>query len=62
VEKYYHPDEFSSLKEESLAMGFRQVESGPLVRSSYHAEKYGGRKGEVEKGREGAITGRNSDF
>lgn len=62
VEKYYHPDEFSRLKEESIAMGFRQVESGPLVRSSYHAEKYGGRKGEAEKGREGAITGRNSDF
>jgi lipoic acid synthetase len=66
VEKYYHPGEFSRLKEESLAMGFRHVESGPLVRSSYHAGKYGGRKGEAErseeKGREGAITGRNSDF
>ncbi len=40
VEKYYHPDEFSKFKDEALAMGFRHVESGPLVRSSYHAGKY----------------------
>ncbi len=40
VEKYYHPDEFSKLRDEALAMGFRHVESGPLVRSSYHAGKY----------------------
>ena len=37
--RYYHPDEFAALKEEALAMGFRWVESGPLVRSSYHAER-----------------------
>ena len=37
--RYYHPDEFASLKREALAMGFRWVESGPLVRSSYHAER-----------------------
>jgi lipoic acid synthetase len=37
--RYYHPDEFASLKEEALALGFRWVESGPLVRSSYHAER-----------------------
>jgi lipoic acid synthetase len=35
--RYYHPDEFAELKAEALAMGFRHVESGPLVRSSYHA-------------------------
>jgi len=35
--RYYHPDEFLSMKEEALALGFRHVESGPLVRSSYHA-------------------------
>jgi lipoic acid synthetase len=35
--RYYHPDEFASLRAEALAMGFRHVESGPLVRSSYHA-------------------------
>jgi lipoic acid synthetase len=35
--RYYHPDEFRFMKEEALKMGFRHVESGPLVRSSYHA-------------------------
>jgi lipoyl synthase len=37
--RYYHPDEFRFLKEEALKMGFRHVESGPLVRSSYHAHE-----------------------
>ncbi|MHB8507682.1 MAG: lipoyl synthase [Candidatus Dormibacteria bacterium] len=37
--RYYHPDEFSELKDEAVALGFRWVESGPLVRSSYHAER-----------------------
>lgn len=37
--RYYHPDEFDALKDEALALGFRWVESGPLVRSSYHAER-----------------------
>jgi lipoic acid synthetase len=37
VERYVHPDEFRWLKGKALAMGFRHVESGPLVRSSYHA-------------------------
>jgi lipoyl synthase len=37
--RYYHPDEFATLKNEALSMGFRWVESGPLVRSSYHAER-----------------------
>jgi lipoic acid synthetase len=37
--RYYSPDEFRFLKEEALAMGFRHVESGPLVRSSYHAHE-----------------------
>ncbi len=41
VEKYYHPDEFAELRGRALAMGFRHVVAGPLVRSSYHAEKYG---------------------
>jgi lipoic acid synthetase len=35
--RYYHPDEFAAMKAEALALGFRHVESGPLVRSSYHA-------------------------
>ena len=37
VERYYHPDEFAELRAEALALGFKHVESGPLVRSSYHA-------------------------
>jgi lipoic acid synthetase len=37
--RYYHPDEFADLKREALSLGFRWVESGPLVRSSYHAER-----------------------
>ncbi len=39
VARFYDPSEFAALKEEGLAMGFSHVESGPLVRSSYHAEK-----------------------
>jgi lipoic acid synthetase len=39
VARFYHPDEFVQLKAEGLVMGFRQVESGPMVRSSYHAEQ-----------------------
>ncbi len=38
VERYVHPDEFAALKEFALARGIHHVESGPLVRSSYHAE------------------------
>jgi lipoic acid synthetase len=37
--RFYHPDEFAKLREEALALGFRHVEAGPLVRSSYHAER-----------------------
>jgi lipoic acid synthetase len=39
VERYYTPEEFAQLKQLGLAMGFKWVESGPLVRSSYHADK-----------------------
>jgi lipoic acid synthetase len=37
--RYYSPNEFLFMKEEALKMGFRHVESGPLVRSSYHAHE-----------------------
>jgi lipoic acid synthetase len=37
IKRYYHPDEFKRLKYEGEKMGFKHVESGPLVRSSYHA-------------------------
>ena len=42
IDRYWHPDEFADLKERALGMGFRHVESGPLVRSSYHAEEQAG--------------------
>jgi lipoic acid synthetase len=41
VRKYYYPDEFTSLYEEAMSMGFRHVAAGPRVRSSYHAGRYG---------------------
>jgi lipoyl synthase len=37
--RYYHPDEFGQLKRIALDLGFGHVESGPLVRSSYHAHE-----------------------
>jgi lipoic acid synthetase len=39
VERFVHPDEFRALKEQGRTLGFRHVESGPLVRSSYHAHE-----------------------
>ena len=38
VERFVHPDEFSEWRDFALDLGFHHVESGPLVRSSYHAE------------------------
>lgn len=40
VDEYVHPDTFAYYKEEGLKMGIDFVESGPLVRSSYHAERH----------------------
>jgi lipoic acid synthetase len=40
VERYLEPAEFEQLGEQARGMGFRHVESGPLVRSSYHAWKH----------------------
>jgi lipoyl synthase len=37
--RYYAPEEFRFLKAEALKFGFKHVESGPLVRSSYHAHE-----------------------
>ena len=39
IVRYYHPQEFEDLKQIGYDLGFRWVESGPFVRSSYHAEK-----------------------
>jgi lipoic acid synthetase len=38
VDRFVHPDEFMMLRRIGLGMGFKHVEAGPLVRSSYHAE------------------------
>jgi lipoic acid synthetase len=40
--RIYTPEEFAYMKQEALGMGFRHVESGPLVRSSYHAHEQAG--------------------
>lgn len=40
VDRFVHPTEFKRYEVEGLAMGFHVVESGPLVRSSYHAERH----------------------
>ncbi|MFQ5456236.1 MAG: lipoyl synthase [Nitrospirota bacterium] len=40
VMRFYSPEEFEVLKREAEDMGFRHVEAGPLVRSSYHADRY----------------------
>ena len=40
VLRYVHPDEFAELREIGYRLGFDYVESGPLVRSSYHSEKH----------------------
>jgi len=37
IERYVHPDEFAEFKRRGETMGFKHVEAGPLVRSSYHA-------------------------
>ena len=39
IYRYVHPDEFAEYRQVGLEMGFKWVESGPLVRSSYHAEE-----------------------
>jgi lipoic acid synthetase len=40
IAEFVHPDVFAFYKEEGMKRGFTHVESGPLVRSSYHAEKH----------------------
>jgi lipoic acid synthetase len=40
VARYWRPEEFADLREAALALGFRHVEAGPLVRSSYHAKRH----------------------
>ena len=40
VVRYWHPEEFERLERDALALGFRHVAAGPLVRSSYHADEH----------------------
>ena len=40
VVRFVHPDEFAELRETGYQLGFDYVESGPLVRSSYHSERH----------------------
>ena len=40
VARWVHPDQFARFRDDGMAMGFAHVESGPLVRSSYHAERH----------------------
>ncbi|HZU10819.1 MAG TPA: lipoyl synthase [Pseudacidobacterium sp.] len=47
IARYYTPEEFAFMKQEALRMGFRHVESGPLVRSSYHAHEQANASGVV---------------
>jgi len=56
VERFVHPDEFAEYKELGEAFGIRHVESGPLVRSSYHAEE------QVEKMHGGGCSTPPIDF
>ena len=42
IQRYYSPQEFADFKRLGYEMGFRHVEAGPLVRSSYHADEAGG--------------------
>jgi len=51
VVRFYPPEEFRELKEAAQAMGFAHVESGPLVRSSYHADE------QIPAGRSGLLAG-----
>ena len=48
VRRYYTPEEFGRLRDFALALGYTHVESGPLVRSSYHAEEHVKRGGEAD--------------
>jgi lipoyl synthase len=40
IERFVTPEEFNDYRDEGIKMGFKYVESGPLVRSSYHAERH----------------------
>lgn len=49
VERYAHPDVFAALAEKGLELGFTNVASGPMVRSSYHADQQAGGQLKLKK-------------
>jgi lipoic acid synthetase len=51
IARFYAPDEFAYMKEQALRFGFRHVESGPMVRSSYHAHEQAASTGNSVVGR-----------
>jgi lipoyl synthase len=51
VDRYWHPDEFTALEKAAYEIGFESVASGPLVRSSYHADE------QLTRGRAAAVGG-----
>ena len=60
VHRFVHPDEFAEYREIGYELGFDYVESGPLVRSSYHSEKhviagYGRKRWMKEKGLQASV-------
>ena len=55
VDRWVHPDEFGALREYALKLGFAHCESGPLVRSSYHAHKHVAQAGDAPARRQ--LTG-----
>lgn len=57
VKRYYAPEQFAELKREGLKRGFRHVESGPLVRSSYHAHEQASSAGSAKAEEEAAGVG-----
>ncbi len=56
VERFVHPDEFAEYKELGESMGLKHVESGPLVRSSYHAEEQADKLGSSPCGSSAALS------
>ena len=56
VARYYRPEQFAELAEAGRALGFTHVESGPLVRSSYHAKKQADSAGTNVRGAQRVLT------
>jgi len=57
VARDYHPEEFAALKQVAVALGFGHVESGPLVRSSYHAHEQAATFAAGRRGSQGESVG-----